>query len=191
MALARQQAAANARGASLVCSSSSASSAAAAGGEPLEPTPPTSPPPPPGLLGRVKRFFLGDKLDKDKLAQLGMGAFASYGFISNVTYGICLGIAWLGFVKATGKSPLAAGQWPAFLAFYAGLWTMQNIVRPLRFSLAIALAPVFERIILWISARTGLDKKWAFGLYLTAFAATTCVVLFGSLYLLGGFPAEA
>lgn len=47
------------------------------------------------------------------------------GFISNVTYGVCLGIAWISFVKATGKSPLAAGQWPAFLGFYAGLWTMQ------------------------------------------------------------------
>lgn len=34
---------------------------------------------PKGILGRIKYFFLGDKLDKDKLAQLGMGAFASYG----------------------------------------------------------------------------------------------------------------
>ncbi|GLI60744.1 hypothetical protein VaNZ11_002972, partial [Volvox africanus] len=127
----------------------------------------------PGLLGRIKSFFLGDKLDKDKLAQLGMGAFASYGFISNVTYGICLGIAWISFVKATGKSPLAAGQWPAFLGFYAGLWTMQNFVRPLRFSLAIALAPVFERVILWISKKTGLKRRWSFGLYLVCFALLT------------------
>jgi hypothetical protein len=35
----------------------------------------------------------------------------------------------------------------------------QNFVRPLRFSLALALAPVFERVILWISARTGLPKQ--------------------------------
>ncbi|KAG2435441.1 hypothetical protein HYH02_011941 [Chlamydomonas schloesseri] len=119
-----------------------------------------------------------------------MGAFASYGFISNVTYGICMGIAWISFVKATGQSPLWEGQWPAFLAFYAGLWTVQNFLRPLRFSLAIALAPFFERLILWISGKTGLDKKLAFGLYLFCFAITTCVVLFGSLYLLGGFPAK-
>ncbi|GIL50687.1 hypothetical protein Vafri_6804 [Volvox africanus] len=142
----------------------------------------------PGLLGRIKHFFLGDKLDKDKLAQLGMGAFASYGFISNVTYGTCMGISWISFVKATGKSPLASGQWPAFLGFYAGLWTMQNFSRPLRFSLAIALAPVFEKIILWISKKTGLNKRWAFGLYLVCFALLSFTLIFGTLYILGGFP---
>ncbi len=38
-------------------------------------------------LGHVKRFFFGDKLDKERMKQLGMGAVASYGFVSNVTYG--------------------------------------------------------------------------------------------------------
>ncbi|GLC56408.1 hypothetical protein PLESTB_001101600 [Pleodorina starrii] len=141
---ARSRSAWHSRGNLLTCSSSAASPSAP-GGDPansnLPPDTSTSPNTSPGLLGRIKRFFLGDKLDKEKLAQLGMGAFASYGFISNVTYGICLGTAWISFVKATGKSPLAAGQWPAFLGFYAGLWTVQNFVRPLRFSLAIALAP--------------------------------------------------
>ncbi|EFJ45124.1 hypothetical protein VOLCADRAFT_94642 [Volvox carteri f. nagariensis] len=142
----------------------------------------------PGLLGRIKRFFLGDKLDKEKLAQLGMGAFASYGFISNVTYCTCLGIAWISFVRATGTSPLAAGQWPAFLGFYAGLWTVQNFARPLRFSLAIAMAPVFERLILWVSNTTGLSKRFAFGLYLLCFSFVTVTVTFGTIYVLGGFP---
>lgn len=31
-----------------------------------------------------------------------------------------------------GVSPLVEGQWVPFLAFYAGLWTLQNFVRPLR-----------------------------------------------------------
>ncbi|KAG2491733.1 hypothetical protein HYH03_009896 [Edaphochlamys debaryana] len=191
------QAAWRQRCASLVCSSSSAS---AASPEPArDPASSSTPPasssaasPAPsgggGPLGAIKRFFLGDKLDKEKLAQLGMGAFASYGFISNVTYGVCLAIAWLSFVKATGQSPLWPGQWAPFLGFYAGLWTMQNFVRPLRFSLAIALAPVFERMILWIAAKTGLAKQWAFGVWLTGFALVTCASLFGSLYALGGFP---
>lgn len=44
----------------------------------------------------------------------------------NVTYGICITIAWVSFVKATGgTSPLEPGQWKPFLAFYAGLWTIQ------------------------------------------------------------------
>jgi hypothetical protein len=64
----------------------------------------------------------------------------------------------------------------------------QNFVRPLRFSLAIALAPVFERIILWVSKKTGLSKRWAFGVYLVSFGLLTATVLFGSIYLLGGFP---
>ncbi|PNH12176.1 hypothetical protein TSOC_000941 [Tetrabaena socialis] len=153
-----------------------------------DPTPATPPTPSPGVLGRIKRFFLGDKMDKEKLAQLGMGAFASYGFLSNLTYGFCLGISWMAFIKAKGVSPLAAGQWPAFLGFYASLWTVQNFVRPLRFSAAIFLAPFFERLILWIAAGTGLPKQWAFALYLVGFALATCAALFGSLYLLGGFP---
>lgn len=36
---------------------------------------------------RVKRFFGGDKLDRQQLAALGLGAVASYGAVSNVTYG--------------------------------------------------------------------------------------------------------
>lgn len=38
---------------------------------------------------KVKRFFGGDKLDRQRLAALGLGAVASYGFVSNVTYGEC------------------------------------------------------------------------------------------------------
>ena len=111
--------------------------------------------PPVGLGARMKRFFLGDKLDKEKLKALGcdcaghfqqlyadacfggpclgaarpnltlpfpcrLGAVASYGAVSNLTYGAGLAVAWIGFVRQMGKSPLMAGQWKAFLAFYAG-----------------------------------------------------------------------
>ncbi len=50
----------------------------------------------------------------------GLGAVASYGFVSNLTYGTGLAVAWIAFVRQVGKSPLMAGQWKAFLAFYAG-----------------------------------------------------------------------
>lgn len=122
---------------------------------------------------------------------LGMGAFASYGFISNVNYGTCLAIAWLGFVKKYGVAPTAPGQWKVFLAFYAGLWAMQNFARPLRLSLALALAPAFDKAIGQISHKVGVNKNWAFGMFLGGMALLTTTVLFGSIYLLGGFPPNA
>ena len=72
------------------------------------------------LWQRIKLFFTGDKLDRKRLAALGLGAVASYGFVSNVTYGTGLAVSWIGFVRQFGKSPFMPGQWKAFLAFYAG-----------------------------------------------------------------------
>ena len=40
-------------------------------------------------------------------------------------------------MKTTGNSPLAPGQWQGFLAVYAGLWAMQNFIRPIRFTIAL------------------------------------------------------
>lgn len=68
--------------------------------------------------------------------------------------------------------------------------TPQNFVRPLRFSLAIALAPFFERLIGWVSTKTGLAKPKAFILYLICFALLTMTLLGGGLYVCGGFPAQ-
>jgi hypothetical protein len=70
----------------------------------------------------------------------------------------------------------------------AGLWTMQNFVRPLRFSLALALAPFFDRAITWLAAKTKLDKKVAFGILLVGIALTTLTCLGTALVALGGFP---
>ncbi len=109
----------------------------------------TEPEPPRGVWPRVKRFLGGDRIDRKRLAALGMGAVCSYGLISNITYGggMAVGgtsvymrwhvyyhtcsvplllfwlfeqVAWIAFVRRRGVSPLAAGQWQAFLAFYAG-----------------------------------------------------------------------
>ena len=82
-----------------------------------------------GLLRRAKRAFLGDGLDRERLKALGMGAFASYGFVSNLNYGTALGISWLAFVKKYGVAPTAEGQWPVFLLFYSGMWAIQNFAR--------------------------------------------------------------
>eukprot|EP00879_Flechtneria_rotunda_P007349 GHRR01007710.1.p1 GENE.GHRR01007710.1~~GHRR01007710.1.p1 ORF type:complete len:229 (+),score=67.54 GHRR01007710.1:484-1170(+) len=142
------------------------------------------------LWQKMKYFFVGDKLDKERLKALGMGAFASYGFISNLNYGTALGISWLAFVKKYGVAPTAEGQWPTFLAFYAGMWAIQNFARPLRLSLALALAPAFDRVINTIGDKLHVDKKWAFGVFLVCMACLTTVTLFGTIYLLGGFPSN-
>ena len=47
---------------------------------------------------------------------------ASYGTVSNITYGGGLAVSWIAFVKQTGLSPLMPGQWKKFLAFYAGAY---------------------------------------------------------------------
>ena len=96
-------------------------------------------------------------------------------------------MAWVAFVKKTGLTPLSAGQWKPFLAFYAGLWTMQNFLRPLRLSLAIALAPLYERLIQKISDWTGLGRKQSFAVVIAGIAVCTLTYMGLALWLLGGF----
>lgn len=129
-------------------------------------------------------------------------------------------MAWLAFVKLHGVAPTAPGQWPSFLAFYAGawvsvtvwhtatqscspargavsplllqelsccphllnahpsthsthahthtrpsnthtgFWAVQNFLRPLRISLALALAPVFDTAINRLAEKLGVKKGW-------------------------------
>jgi len=65
------------------------------------------------FLSNLKNIFGGgEKLDRERLKALGTGAVASYGFISNVTYGGGMAVSWVGFVKKYAVSPLASGQWP-------------------------------------------------------------------------------
>ncbi|KAF5826605.1 hypothetical protein DUNSADRAFT_2548, partial [Dunaliella salina] len=64
---------------------------------------------------------------------------------------------------------------------------LQNFVRPLRFALAVALAPAFEKVIGKLTEKTR-NRGLAFGLLMLAIAAATSTTLFGTLYLLGGFP---
>ena len=75
--------------------------------------------------------------------------------------------------------------------FCAGFWTIQNFVRPLRFSLALALAPVFERFLSTISRTTSLSKRNAFGIYLFILGSVTSTLVFGSIYVLAGPLAYA
>lgn len=40
----------------------------------------------PSLGARIKRFFTGEKMDRERLKALGLGAVASYGMLSNLVY---------------------------------------------------------------------------------------------------------
>jgi hypothetical protein len=44
----------------------------------------------------------------------------------------------------------------------AGFWTIQNFVRPLRFALAVAMAPVFDGFMNFVQHRFGCRKQTAF-----------------------------
>lgn len=102
-----------------------------------------------------------------------------------------MAVAWIGFVRQFQKSPLMPGQWQAFLAFYAGFWTLQNFVRPLRFSLALAMAPVFDKFINQLALRLHISKRNAFGVYLFILGTVTSVLIFGSIRIFAGSLAYA
>jgi len=143
------------------------------------------------VAGRVKAFFGkvfgGAKMDKQKLTALGASALLSYGFVSNLSHLTCLIIAWCVHGKKSGLSPLDPGQWPAFLAVYAIFFAFQNVIRPLRFAVSVALSPFFDRLVEAIQVRgselTGrsLNKPTSFGI--TVFLVN---VLGSFSYLFGG-----
>lgn len=142
----------------------------------------------PSALQRLKRFFIGDKLDKQRLAELGMGAFAAYGVISNLNACVLMTIAWMTVVGQTGMTPFAPGNWAKFIGIYAGLWITTNFLRPIRLSLALAAAASFDRAIGFIQSKTNAKKPVAFGLLLACIACCTMSSLILVLFLLGGFP---
>jgi hypothetical protein len=67
---------------------------------------------------------------------------------------------------------------------------MQNFARPLRISIALAMAPAFDLAITRIGQILKIDKKWAFGVFLLCMGVLTSTVLFGTIFLLGGFPTN-
>ena len=164
------------------------------------------------FVQEIRNFSWGDKMDTQRLKALGLGAVASYGCVSNVTYGTGLVISWITFVRQTGKlvlcagnatahshihtsrclclfagkSPLMANQWKPFLALYGGFWAAQHFIRPLRFSLALFMSPVFDKFINWVQQRTQFKRQNAFAVYLFLLGSITSVGVFGSIRLFAG-----
>jgi hypothetical protein len=98
---------------------------------------------------------------KSELKKHGVGAFLSYSCVSNISTVTCLAIAWISHCKLFHVSPLFPGRWKAYLLMYAGIYGANNALRPLRITLAIALAPAFTSLILAVQTRLRLSKKQA------------------------------
>eukprot|EP01039_Chlorochromonas_danica_P005058 gene5058-5556_t len=98
---------------------------------------------------------------KEQLSKLGLQMLLAYGFVSNVSYITCMIIAWVTHGKKYGLSPLAPGQWKFFLLIYSGLWAANNVIRPARFSLALAISPLFTKLIDFFQARLTVKRVTA------------------------------
>lgn len=105
---------------------------------------------PQSLWGRIRGYFRSpdDGLTfKERLAKYGVAAVLAYLFISNVGGCLAVAAAWYIFCATNHVTPLAPGQWKGFLAIYSGFFVFLNVVRPLRFALALTISPQFDRII--------------------------------------------
>lgn len=128
--------------------------------------------------------FGGASVNKAGLSKLGLNCLLAYGFVSNVSYITCLILAWITHGKSTGLSPLAQGQWKKYLLVYATFFAANNLLRPLRFSLSLAITPAFDKFIDLIQRRTGWARRNSTAI--TVFLVNICgtfTYLFGGLFL--------
>mmetsp|Transcript_31985 Transcript_31985/g.45473 ORF Transcript_31985/g.45473 Transcript_31985/m.45473 type:complete len:218 (-) Transcript_31985:130-783(-) len=117
---------------------------------------------------RKNWFSFGQKSDdgstfRQKLGKLGLMTVLSYGWVSNMSYGICISCAWYIFSKQSGLSPLAPDQWKKFLAVYAGFFVFNNVIRPFRVALSVGVSPVFENMVNTIHNKTKVSRGVAIG----------------------------
>merc|ERR1712187_867670 len=114
------------------------------------------------LMGRLGKIFLDGDIKK-RFATMGSAALLSYGWVSNVNACCLVMLSWVTFARTSGLSPLAPGQWAKFLPVYAGFYlTIGTATRPFRIAAAIAIAPVFDRIINFFKQRFNLPTAAAF-----------------------------
>lgn len=118
---------------------------------------------------------------RQKLAKMGLSVLLSYGFVSNLSYCVTVSLAWFGFSKKTGLSPLAPGQWKGFLAVYAGFYVFNNFIRPMRLAASVGVAPYFEKAVAAIQRKTKLNKSASIGIvvFLANICGTTSLMSLG------------
>jgi len=59
---------------------------------------------------------------------------------------------------------LAPGQWKPFLAVYAGFYVFNNIVRPIRFGLSVAVSRYFDKLVDFVQKKTKCSRGVSIGL---------------------------
>ncbi|CAK0896739.1 unnamed protein product [Prorocentrum cordatum] len=115
---------------------------------------------------------------------MGLASVLSYSVTSNASYCLITFLAMLSVMRATGASPLtsqaAAGQ---FVASYAGLWLLNNLIRPLRIALAVAVAPVFNRALDRIESALSVKRGAAFAIGFVLTTLLVCAMFFAALQL--------
>jgi len=140
-----------------------------------------------GFLARIRASMKSQEDDgltfKQRVAKMGMSALLSYGFVSNMSYSVTVSLAWFGFSKKTGLSPLAPGQWKPFLAVYAGFYIFNNVVRPIRLAVSVGVTPYFDRAVAAVQRKTKLNKSASIGVvvFLANFCGTLTAMSLGIL----------
>ena len=117
-----------------------------------------------GFFSKLKNLLSGDgfgklPINKESISKLGLNVLLAYGLVSNFSYITCLILAWVAHGKSTRLSPLVPGQWKKFLLVYAGFFAANNVLRPLRFSLSLAITPLFDKFIDFIEAKTSWSRR--------------------------------
>lgn len=129
-----------------------------------------------GIFSKIKNMYKSEPSDglttRQRLSKMGLSCLLSYGFVSNMSYVVSVSVAWFGFTKKTGLSPLAPGQWKPFLAVYAGFYVFNNFVRPIRFGLSVGVARYFDTAVNYIQRKTKVSKGFAIGI--VVFLANIC-----------------
>jgi len=101
---------------------------------------------------------------KEMLAKMGLSTLLSYGWVSNMSYCVTVSLAWFGFTKKTGLSPLAPGQWKPFLAVYAGFYVFNNFIRPIRIAASVGVSKYFDMVINTVQEKTKVPRGVAIGI---------------------------
>lgn len=118
---------------------------------------------------------------RQKIAKSGVSTAISYSLVSNAFTSVAVALAWYTFnLQTAGLSPLRPGQWKPFLGLYAGFYAANSLLKPVRFILALGVAPHTERLIqaLQKSEVLGDSRK-------VAVACTTGLLVTSSTVMMG------
>lgn len=116
------------------------------------------------FFGMLKPQRSDNMSTKEMLAKMGLSTLLSYGWVSNMSYCVTVSLAWFGFTKKTGLSPLAPGQWKPFLAVYAGFYVFNNFIRPIRIAASVGVSKYFDMVINTVQEKTNVPRGFAIGI---------------------------